>query len=302
MSTNESEYVFVGMGGWELPSFYGTFYPAKPLHGFRKLEFYSAFFDVVEVNATFYTTSISPAQTTRWIKEVSGNPKFLFAVKLFRGFTHSFDATQQDLLAIQRMIEPLKKSDKLVGIVVQFPTSFTRTKENLEHLAKLRSLFPNEHLILEMRHRSWDSDEFYSFCNEKNLIVANNDLPAIEPHIPFQTKVWNGIAYFRMMGRNAKAWNDFKSGERYAYCYSDAELQELANNIINIAPKTKRAYVIFHNDTHVDSLANGMKLKHLLDPQKKLFAPPTLLAKFPHLQSICEPMQEENLFSSLKDK
>jgi len=47
--------ILIGMGGWMLPSFEGTFYPADAGKGFRKLQYYSRFFDMVEVNATFYT-------------------------------------------------------------------------------------------------------------------------------------------------------------------------------------------------------------------------------------------------------
>jgi uncharacterized protein YecE (DUF72 family) len=42
--------VSIGMGGWELPPFQHVFYPAKQEKGFRKLEYFSRFFDLVEVN------------------------------------------------------------------------------------------------------------------------------------------------------------------------------------------------------------------------------------------------------------
>ncbi|MCC6988359.1 MAG: DUF72 domain-containing protein, partial [Acidobacteria bacterium] len=52
--------VRIGTSGWSYPGGLGTlngvFYPAKdarPL-GFDELEFYARWFDVVEVNSTFY--------------------------------------------------------------------------------------------------------------------------------------------------------------------------------------------------------------------------------------------------------
>jgi Uncharacterized conserved protein len=77
-----------------LPSFNRVFYPAKPEKGFRKLEYFSRFFDLVEVNSTFYNTSLSAAQAQRWLTDVGENQRFVFTVKLYRGFTHTFDATQ----------------------------------------------------------------------------------------------------------------------------------------------------------------------------------------------------------------
>jgi uncharacterized protein YecE (DUF72 family) len=50
---NDSKRVSIGMGGWELPPFDGVFYPPKREKGFRKLEYFSRFFDFVEMNATF---------------------------------------------------------------------------------------------------------------------------------------------------------------------------------------------------------------------------------------------------------
>ena len=84
--------IVVGMGGWDIPSFHNVFYPPEIGRGFRKLEYYARFFDLVEINATFYTTSLSHAQAQQWLEDVRGNERFLFTLKLFRGFTHTFDA------------------------------------------------------------------------------------------------------------------------------------------------------------------------------------------------------------------
>ncbi len=53
MSPFEHHNVYVGMGGWDLEPFNRLFYPPRMRKGFRKLEYYSQFFDHVEVNATF---------------------------------------------------------------------------------------------------------------------------------------------------------------------------------------------------------------------------------------------------------
>src|SRR5690349_495323 len=95
--------VQIGMGGWDLHPFNRYFYPRKQRNDFRKLEFYSRFFDCVEVNSTFYNTRLSRASSRRWLSDVSMNKNFIFTVKLYRGFTHTFDATAADIVSIHSL-------------------------------------------------------------------------------------------------------------------------------------------------------------------------------------------------------
>ena len=191
--TNE---IFIGMGGWEIPSFNDVFYPTKPERGFRKLEYYKQFFDLVEVNATFYNTSLSPAQARRWLNDVSANPRFTFTVKLYRGFTHTFDGTRNDALAVHRLLEPLRNANKLSGLVAQFSSSFGKTNERQAYLPKLRAMFPDDHLFLDIRHKSWDDQGFYHFCSENDLHLINVDLPQLKNHMPFNILAHKGDSIF----------------------------------------------------------------------------------------------------------
>jgi len=286
---NATPHVLVGMGGWELPSFRDVFYPSKMEKGFRKLEFYSRFFDLIEVNATFYNTSLSPNQARQWLEDVRQNPNFTFSVKLFRGFTHTFDATKEDALAVHRLLEPLRAAEKLAGLVIQFSDSFQRTREREAYLWKLRTAFPEDVLFLDVRHRSWDDPSFYEFCRDNGLNLINVDLPQMRAHRQLQENAWEGIAYFRMMGRNAEAWNGGQSADRYRYFYSDAELEELRQHIkISGAHKT---FVVFHNDPNAFSLVNGLQTKNMLTPGSRLHAPGSLVTAFPQLKKFCDPVE-----------
>ena len=53
--------------------------------GFDELEFYARWFDVVEVNSTFYGQP-RPQVTAKWAERTP--PGFEFAVKLYQKFTH----------------------------------------------------------------------------------------------------------------------------------------------------------------------------------------------------------------------
>jgi uncharacterized protein YecE (DUF72 family) len=295
-SSEDTNEVLIGMGGWELPPFNRAFYPAKPEKGFRKLEYFSRFFDLVEVNSTFYNTSLSATQAHRWLKDVGENRRFVFTVKLYRGFTHTFDATQNDALAVHRLLDPLRDVKKLGGLVIQFPSSFNKTSERQAHLVKLRTIFPEDQLFLDLRHISWNEDSFYQFCRENGFNLINVDLPRLPGHMPLNSLAWDGVAYFRMMGRNAEAWNHPHSSDRYLYRYSEEELHELVQKIKQA--NARKTYVVFHNDRQAYSLVNGRQVENVLHPTKRLTVPVNLLAAFPHLKSFCDPsISKSDLFS-----
>ncbi len=295
MPTDPSQEIIVGMGGWDLPPFDGRFYPAEREKGFRKLAYYARFFDAVEVNVTFYNTALSPAQARRWLQDVSANARFRFTVKLFRGFTHTFDATQRDATAFRRLLEPLRDAGRLGGVVIQFPGSFARTNDRLQYLGKLGETFGDDPIFVELRHRSWDDPGVWEVLASRQMCPVNTDLPALRSHIPFANRAVAGRAYFRMMGRNVETWNHPEKGDRYLYRYSDAELRDLLARIRSVpAPST---FVVFHNDPQANSPVNGFQFRHLVDPAKKLIIPAPLIRLSPELVDIGTPAaSEDSLF------
>ena len=296
-SSEDTNEILIGMGGWELPSFNRVFYPAKPEKGFRKLEYFSRFFDLVEVNSTFYNTALSVEQAKHWLQDVNENRRFVFTVKLYRGFTHTFDATQNDALAVHRLLDPLRDAKKFGGLVMQFPSSFNKTSDRQVHLLKLRTLFSEDPLFLDLRHRSWNGDSFYQFCLENGFNLINVDLPRLPGHMPLNSLAWDGVAYFRLMGRNAEAWNHLHSSDRYLYRYSEEELHDLVQRIKQA--NAHKVYIVFHNDRQAFSLVNGRQVEHMLHPKKLLNAPENLLSSFPYLKSFCNPSISKNdLFSN----
>lgn len=287
----------VGMGGWDLPPFDDVFYPRKPGKGFRKLEWYSKFFDFVELNASFYNTALSPAQAVRWLADVALNPRFQFSVKLYRGFTHTLDASARDAVAVRRLLEPLRDAGRLAGLVMQFPSGFSFTKERREYIGKLSAAFSEDIRFLELRHRSWDTRAMREFVTTHGLCLVNTDLPRLPEHMPFHADAWNGIAYFRMMGRNAETWNDPTRGDRYLYRYTEGQLKDLIRQINGISPSPARVFVVFHNDPNAHSSVNGFQLRHIVKPGEKPLAPAGLVDRFPEIKAITrvEP-QTEDLF------
>ncbi len=293
----EPSKVIIGMGGWELPSFNKYFYPPKFPKGFRKLEFYSRYFDCVEVNSTFYNTSLSEKHSRQWLQDVSGNERFVFIVKLFRGFTHTFQATRNDVLSIRRLLDPLLQNGKLAGLLLQFPYSFTNLKERLEYVEQLRKLFPTHRLFVEVRHLSWNNPETIHRLQESGLNVVNVDLPRIKQHMPLTTFASGGTAFFRLMGRNGKTWDrpwrveengKYMVNDRYNYYYPQKGLDELVEYIQKVRTKSDSTFAIFHTDPQAHSLVNGFQLRHIIDnTSRKVSAPRSIVNSHPQLQSIC---------------
>ena len=287
--------VYIGMGGWDLEPFSKVFYPPRPRKGFRKLEYYSQFFDGVEVNATFYNTSLTPDHARRWLDDVSANKEFVFTVKLFQGFTHTYEATYNDVRAVHRMLEPLAAAEKLGGLLIQFPYSFTNISERRMYLMQLAKAFHPHRLFVEVRHNSWNSPLMYNFFQENRLHLVNVDLPGIKQHMPLTCQTWNGAAYFRLMGRNALTWDrpfskhpggNYLVSDRYHYMYDDRELRHLLTMIEQMRQRAAATFVVFHNDPQANSLVNGFQLRHLVRHKQRVLVPQNLVTAFPALKQI----------------
>jgi len=298
------ENIYIGMGGWELHPFNKYFYPRKLTKGFRKLAYYAQYFDTVEVNATFYNASFTRKIARRWVDDVSENRNFTFTVKLYRGFTHTFDATKEDVVAVCNLLDELARYDKLGGLLIQFPDSFGYLPERKAYVAKLCNVFRQYKTFVEVRHRSWLRQDLVRSFQEMNTHLVNVDLPVVQQHPPLHAFAWDGVAYFRMMGRNRATWNKpwrlenngrYMVSDRYKYYYSDEELEELVALIERVKASSETIFVIFHNDPEANSLVNGFQLRKKLQSRNSNIRTP-LIVRHPLLEKI-NPVPVDPAFS-----
>ena len=299
----DREKIYVGMGGWDLEPFNNVFYPPRPKKGFWKLEYYSQFFDSVEINATFYNMSLTPDHARRWLNDVSGNKDFIFTVKLFQGFTHTYTAGYGDVRAVHCLLEPLASAGKLGGLLIQFPYSFTNINERRMYLMQLAKVFQPHRLFVEVRHNSWNSPLMYNFFQESKLHLVNVDLPGIKQHMPLTCQAWNGAAYFRLMGRNVLTWDrpftrhqsgKYLVSDRYHYLYNDRELESLLSLIEQMKQRANITFVVFHNDPEANSLVNGFQLRHMVRHKHRVLVPQNLITVFPALKQISAPVNVQH--------
>jgi uncharacterized protein YecE (DUF72 family) len=252
----EQAKIYIGTSGWSYPKGEGTwtgyFYPTGKIN---ELEYYSQFFNTVEINSSFYRPP-NPGYVYNWIRRV---PKdFLFTVKLWQKFTHPKmyrEATGeeaaislQDVDIFRRSIEPLLKSGKLGALLAQFPPSFKNDSFGERVINALSRLFGQYRLAVELRHRSWSDDpNTATLLRENNVAWVQIDEPKFKSSIAQELPLTSDMAYFRFHGRNAEMWWTGDSETRYKYLYSAEEIEELADRAKGAASQTKLLFVLFNN-------------------------------------------------------
>jgi uncharacterized protein YecE (DUF72 family) len=297
----------IGTSGWNYPTGKGTwngiFYPLPEdrERGFDELRFYSERFNTVEVNSTFYGQPRANA-TLGWVKRTP--PGFEFAVKMFQKFTHpnmSIDpgpVTQADVDAFKGGIDPLAAAGKLGPLLIQFPSSFQRTREAMAYIAWLMKAFADYPLAVELRHRSWsDAPDTGALLGEHRAAWVQID----EPKFPSSIRqdlhgTGDALYYLRLHGRNAAQWWDHaESEDRYNYLYSPEELAPIAEKVRDIRAMVKKAYLFLNNHFSAQSVANATTLKKMLDEPVTARMPAEMVERFPDLAGIVSTLPPARL-------
>jgi uncharacterized protein YecE (DUF72 family) len=286
----------IGTAGWSYKDWVPNFYPKNQSGGFDWLQFYSQYFNCVEVNSTYYTY-ISPKIVDGWLKKIEGSNDFIFHIKLHQDFTHKRKYDEQNIKAIRYNLEQLRKSERLGGLLIQFPYSYSFDGSSVQHIQKLRDIFSDIHCFIEVRHSSWKNNRALEFFKENDLTFCTIDQPQIGQAIEFEPIITNDRAYIRFHGRNVEAWKKSLSNfgkpqtyeeqsSRYNYLYSPGELVEIEQKIKSIQPKVKEVNVIMNNHPQGDAVANAFELIHLLEEKTKVEMPPHILKAYPRLEDI----------------
>ena len=286
----------IGTAGWSYKDWVPNFYPKNQTGGFDWLQFYSQYFNCVEVNSTYYTY-ISPKIVDGWIKKVEGTKDFIFHIKLHQDFTHKRKYDEQNIKTVRYNLEQLKKSERLGGLLIQFPYSYSFDGNSVQHIQKLRDIFSDIDCFVEVRHSSWNNNRALEFFKENDLTFCTIDQPQIGQAIEFEPIITNDKAYIRFHGRNTEAWKKSlanfgkpqtyeEQSSRYNYLYSPGELVEIEQKIKSIELKVKEVNVIMNNHPQGDAVANAFELIHLLETKTKVEMPSHILKAYPRLGAI----------------
>jgi uncharacterized protein YecE (DUF72 family) len=234
----------VGTASWtDHDPFYPPEYQKKTMQT-QRLTYYARFFDLVEVDSTFYRL-LSPRIFEGWVERVSAaraqsaagaqglwgdaapasspthsRPDFIFDVKAFGELTwHHRDEQKQVIepsaetfARFSEMIQPLRDAHMLGAVLFQFPPWFTFDEERLEYFQTVRELLPQDTIAVEFRHRSWVEGER---LEQTRAALQGNHLAYCavdEPQIgsgsvpPVVMLTDPHYAMVRFHGRNAKTW------------------------------------------------------------------------------------------------
>ncbi len=233
---------YLGCSGYYYDHWKNLFYPSN-LAKKKWLEFYSQYFNTLEVNSTFYRFP-KQSMLQNWHQQTPEDFKFI--LKANRLITHSrkFNETKE---LIDRFYAAAKfLNEKLSCVLFQLPPFVNKNMELLEKIAN--QVDPSITNVLEFRHESWWDKEVYSFMEKNGLVfcsVSASDLP--------DYLVKNAsIVYIRFHGKNG--W--------YKHFYPDEELEGWTQKINKI--KSKQVYCYFNNDYNANAVKNCQTLRNFL--------------------------------------
>lgn len=239
--------LFLGTSGYSYKDWKGSFYP-RALKENAWLEYYTKFFDTVELNVTFYRL---PQETAflSWRKRTPKN--FKFAVKGSRFITHikRLKACGGPLKVFFSRAALLK--EKLSVVLWQLPPSFKRDPKRLEGFLKLLRKHKGVRQVFEFRNETWHSDDISDMLKAEGACLCSADWP------PFAGRM-TGTAdfiYFRRHGSGAKL---------YSGCYSKAQLKKDARVIKDILKDKRDTYMYYNNDTRGYAVKNAMELNKMI--------------------------------------
>ena len=205
-------HIYIGTSGWHYPHWEGIFYPEN-LSQSRWLEHYVNFFDITELNVTFYRL-VKKKVFENWYKRTP--KKFHFVVKGSRFITH--------IKQLKNCKEPLdlfiqnakRLREKLAVILWQLPPSYKKNLKILETFCKLVKKTKISQAF-EFRNQTWFDREVYNLLKEYNfcLCIAHSG------RFPCVKEITSDSVYLRFHGGTSL----------YSGNYSDRELKDWARFI-----------------------------------------------------------------------
>ncbi len=186
--------IYIGTAGWDYKDWSGPFYP-KSLEKAEHLAFYAKYFDITEINSTFYNLP-SEEMVKNWARVVPD--EFKFVVKVWQNITHAFKDADNDynISEFFSRLEPL--SGKAVAFLFQFPPWFKRTDNHAKYLRNLIEKLPYTYsYIIELRDNSWFEPSLLSqFVDGKRIILGTTYMPGVDPfYLSYQKRY-----YIRLIG------------------------------------------------------------------------------------------------------
>jgi uncharacterized protein YecE (DUF72 family) len=278
--------IVVGTSSWADPGFVKEWYPPK-MTAKERLPWYAQRFEMVELNSSFYAV---PDRNTvhGWVKITP--PGFMFDVKAHRALSrHSapVESLPPDLRPLhgtpelerplaERLVEetaPLRDAGKFGTYLLQLTPAFSPRRHRLEELDGVVEILGPHGLAVELRNRNWVDDDdareaTLDWYADRGVTFVGVDAPPgdnfqIMPRLDAVTNP--SLAYLRAHGRNTKGYLTGKSvAERFAWQYTDEELEEIAGRARTLAEDAREVHVAFNNNRGDDAPTAAQRFRALL--------------------------------------
>jgi uncharacterized protein YecE (DUF72 family) len=284
----------IGTAGWHYKDWEIIFYPQNRGKKVDKLQFYSQFFDCVEIDSTFYNF-YPPEKVRDWINRVSANKKFMFSMKINNIFTHKRNYSADEVKIMRSFLDEFLTNEKLESVLLQFPYHFICSRENKQYLFLLSKIFGSYKLVAELRHISWHNPLTYNFLEENKLHLCNIDQPQVMENVPFTITSLGKYAYVRLHGRNETAWLKNSDEGKFDYLYSNQELEKILKRIEELRKQSEKVYIILNNHPIGKAVVNAFSLISLMRNGRKVPIPEQTLYFYPHLLPIAAKVDSYQL-------
>ena len=262
--------VLIGTSGYSYADWVGPVYPA----GTRPVDYlgeYAKRFALTELNFSYYRQPTAAGLRQTAAKTPEG---FLFTIKAHKSLTHERAGNWQTqaerfaeaLSGLQAQKDPIHGAgtNRLAGVLLQFPYSFHYTQENRRYLASLTDALEDLRLFVEFRNAEWDSESVWREMERRQLGLVIPDLPSLNglPRTPPRmTAPWG---YVRFHGRNAANWWNGTNVSRYDYLYSEEELKEWVGPVQTLAKEAEAVIVTFNNHFGGQAVQNAEQFSSML--------------------------------------
>ncbi len=256
----------IGTCGYSYKEWKGVLYPEKLASG-HFLEHYSANFDTVEVNVTYYRLPALSVLQGMIRRTPSG---FSFFIKAHQGLTHVRGREAEEVLPrFKEVLKPFLDAGKLGGVLLQFPYSFRPAPSSIRYVEDLASRLKESVVVTEFRHRDWYEEKLMDWLKGDAISLCCVDEPPL-PNLPPPLAVVTGpIGYVRFHGRNrARWWGEGESrpaGMRYDYLYSRDELKEWLPRIRRMEANAGKLFVFFNNHPRGQAVVNARDFQAILN-------------------------------------
>jgi len=237
----------IGCSGFHYKHWKEIFYP-KGVPQRLWFEYYSQFFNTLELNVTFYRFP-DLSVFKGWYQRCPTD--FSFSVKAPRLITHfkKFNDCEDLIDHFYKTVDEGLK-EKTGCLLFQLPPRFNYTPERLDKIIdNLNPHFPN---VVEFRHSSWWNEKVYELLAENNISFSGMSHPLLPEIIVENTH----LLYYRMHG----------VPQLYHSPYTTGYLKTVIKTIES-SKKIKDAFIYFNNDVGGNAIKNGKEMLQLI--QKK---------------------------------